>query len=110
VQRIKRILRIAVKYAIITKRGGYMTLKEFEKIMEEDGYEDYDSKESRIFRGIKIIEKYLPEVGIVSAEHDQIWLDVDIEKLLEAGFTETEAIVLRQLGWMLDEEALSHFV
>jgi hypothetical protein len=62
-----------------------MTYKEFEKIMRNEDYEDYNSNgRCEIFLGMKLIEKYLPEVGIVSAEHDQIWLDVDTKKLLEA--------------------------
>ena len=60
-----------------------------------------------------LLHKLAPGTGdiVVSAEHDEIWLDVDIEKL-ESSATEEDILYLIRCGVMYDTEtdSLSMFV
>lgn len=61
-----------------------------------------------------IIDRLLPNPGrdmVTSAEHDQIWLDADCEKLAEVA-TEDDVIALLRCGVWYDSEtdSLSTFV
>lgn len=80
-----------------------MTREQFEKIM--DGYSNLSAyEENNALLGLKIIAKYLPKCGIEGAEHDIIY-SVDVDELLEAGIAEADAIELRNLNWMIDDES-----
>ena len=84
-----------------------MTEDELKKIMDEDF--DYEStKQNKILMGLNIMVKYLPATGIICAEHDQVW-SASIEDLLNAGLTEDDAVKLRNLGWRIDCDAMSHY-
>jgi len=87
-----------------------MTEERFVEIMENDNY-DVDWKGCNVISGLKIITKYLPDKGIEGAEHDIVY-SVMISEILEAGITEEDAIRLRKLNWMIDDnsEGLACFV
>lgn len=89
-----------------------MTEEKFIEIMES-GIKtlSYTHKGCRVFLGLKIITKYLPEKGIEAAAHDMIY-SVCICELVKAGITEEDTIELRKLNWMIDEngEGLAHYV
>ena len=52
--------------------------------------------------GLKIIEKYIPGAGIEGAEHDIIY-SVDVDEIVKAGITEQDAVLLRELNWMVED-------
>ena len=85
-----------------------MTVDELEKIMNEE-YDCEPTKKNEILAGLNIMVKYLPETGIICAQHDEVW-SASIEDLLDAGLTEDDAIQLRKLGWRIDCDTMSHFV
>lgn len=77
-----------------------MTKDEFIKIMDGDaGRWEGDNA----IQGLLIINKYLPNEGVDAAEHDIIYSS-DIDVLLNAGITIQDAIKLRGLNWMIDDE------
>jgi hypothetical protein len=87
-----------------------MKREQFEKIM--NGESDLNAyEEDNALLGLKIIAKYLPRHGIEGAENDTIY-SVSVDKLLKAGLTETDAIELNKLNWMIDErrDCLACFV
>lgn len=53
--------------------------------------------------GLNLIAKYLPKAGIEAAGHDIIY-SVDIDKIVEAGITEEDAITLVKWNWMIDSD------
>jgi len=85
-----------------------MKREDFEIIM--DGERDLVSCEGdNAFLGLQIIVKYLPKSGVEGADHDIIY-SADVDKLLEAGLTEDDAIQLRKLNWIISEDCLACFV
>ena len=81
-----------------------MNREQFEKIMNDDdngGSKLGTIKDDNAFLGLQIIRKYLPQSGIEGADHDIIW-SVDVDKLINAGITEKDAIELRALNWMIE--------
>jgi hypothetical protein len=79
-----------------------MTRERFEEIMDGDSkLGDYD--DDNAFLGLQIIRKYIPKKGIEGAEHNIIY-SIDVDRLLEAGIAEEDAIELRNLNWMIDED------
>ena len=87
--------------------------EDFEKIFDDENA--FDSKYFSEFKGdnalagLKIIEKYLPLSGIEGAEHDIIYA-APFEELIEAGITKEDAIELRKLNWMIEDECMACFV
>jgi len=79
-----------------------MTRKQLEKIFEDDScLEKY--KENTALLGLNILKKYVPTSGVEAAEHDIIYA-ASIDEVLEAGLTADDAVELRNLNWMLEEE------
>lgn len=79
-----------------------MTVERFHQIFEEA-----DSKWTgdNAFAGLQIIAKYIdPKQNdiIKGAEHDVLY-SVNVDKIIEAGITEEDAIALAQLNWSIDE-------
>ena len=59
-----------------------------------------------------ILDKLMPDCSkdIVSgAGHDEIWLDPDLDELVEAGITEEQVIDLIRCGVRIDEGGLCMF-
>ncbi len=80
-----------------------MIREEFEKIMDGDScLENYEQENTLL--GLNIIAKYLPKSGVEYAEHDIIFACM-VDKILEAGLTKEDAIELRNLNWMIDDES-----
>lgn len=85
-----------------------MDRERFEKIMEGDSnMNKFDG--CRALLGLNLIAKYLPKSGIGCASHDIIYA-CGVDELLEAGITEEDAIMLRDMNWMIDEDSLAKFV
>jgi len=86
-----------------------MTREEFERIMDGDScLQNYEQDNTLL--GLNIIAKYLPKSGIEAAEHDIIFA-CSIDEILEAGLTKEDAIELRNLNWMIeDNEGLACYV
>lgn len=83
-----------------------MNEERFLEIMSDD---DIDTSPAfqmgcNIMRGLKIIEKYIPGAGIEGASCDIVF-SVNIDRLVNAGITEEDAIALRAENWMVEEEA-----
>ncbi len=84
-----------------------MYYEQFEEIMSK--YVEISWEGCNVFLGLEIIRKYLPGAGITAAGHDIIY-SVSIDDIIEAGITDGDAIRLRQLNWMTDEEGLACYV
>jgi len=87
-----------------------MNREEFIQIMHDDNIEHKKINGCKIFAGLKIITKYLPDEGIGAVGHDIVY-SADIEELINAGITEEDVEELNKLDWMIEEEydCLSHF-
>ena len=88
-----------------------MRKERFDKIMNSDvdfsifiKYQD-----NTAFLGLQIIRKYLPTRGIEDAGHEIIY-SVNVDQILEAGITEEDAVELRSLNWMIENNRLACFV
>ena len=95
-----------------------MTLEEMIVLFESDeDFSEFEKVENPLYPRADIcafllLDKLLPggtRDMITSAEHDQIWLDVDCEKLAEV-ITEEDVRTLRRCGVMYDADSLSMFV
>ena len=88
-----------------------MKLEDFEAIMDNEKIGGSLLREpgDNAMKGLLIITKYLPTAGIGAAEHDVIY-SVSSDRLVEAGITAEDAVTLRRLNWMIDEESLACFV
>lgn len=85
-----------------------MNRERFEEIMDgESDLSKFDKCTALL--GLNLIAKYLPKSGIGGASHDEIYA-CGVDELLEAGLTEEDAIVLRDMNWMIDEDSLAKFV
>ena len=83
-----------------------MNEEQFLKIMSDDdlgGEKMFVEGGCNAVRGLLLIQKYLPKSGIEGASHDVIWA-CDVDKLIEAGITEEDAIELRKENWMVEED------
>jgi len=87
-----------------------LSRKEFDKIMDGDSHlENYPNKDNTLL-GLNLINKYLPEDDVLTgADHDIIY-SVGVDQLLEAGLTKEDAIELRNLNWMTQDDYLACFV
>lgn len=88
-----------------------MDIEEFKDILEERSYDhEYSVEEGcEVFKGLLIVTKYLPNVGIEAAEHDQVF-SANLKDLIEAGITPEDVIGLARLGWFEEFGSLTHFV
>lgn len=85
-----------------------MDRERFEEIMQRDAdLNKFDS--CTALMGLNLIAKYLPKSGIGCATHDEIFA-CSVDELLEAGLTEEDAVLLRDMNWMIDEDSLAKFV
>lgn len=85
-----------------------MTFKQFKTIMEgESDPSMFD--DDCAFLGLQIIRKYCPKEGISGSEHDIIY-SVSADILVEAGITVEDAIQLRLMNWMIEDDYLALFV
>ncbi len=82
-----------------------MDEQRFLKIMSDDdiGGSLLSQKGCNAIKGLLIIQKYLPLDGVEGANHDIIY-SVDIDRLIEAGITEADAIYLRRQNWMVEDD------
>lgn len=76
------------------------------------GQSDYESFQGtdRCFEGLKILSKYHHDV-IQGAGYDIVW-SFDLSDAIEYGLSESDAILLRRMGWVInpDNECLAKFV
>ena len=85
------------------------SVEEFEAIIEADIDELCEDSKCVILKGLKIIEKYLPNSGVGAVAHEQLWACC-VHELISAGVTIEDANKLSSLGWFIDEDSLSRFV
>jgi len=87
-----------------------MTLERFKEIFDSDGDRNLRKNDLAVFN---ILAKYMkdPTKNIICAsEHDQIYLNFDVEELAE-NISEEDAIFLRSNSVFIDEyDSLSMFV
>lgn len=84
----------------------------FEEIMEGDNPNFSKQVGDNAFQGLMLLNLYLPNTQhslIEGADHDIIY-SVDVQKILNAGLTEEDAIKLRDLNWMIQEDGLACYV
>lgn len=87
-----------------------LTEEQFISIMDDEDIKVDIKGGCNALEGLKIINKYLPNTGVEGASHDVIY-SADIIKLIEAGVTKEDVVLLRRLNWMIeDEEYLACFV
>lgn len=90
-----------------------MNKERFKEIMsdEEMGGSKLFEPGCNVLKGLNIIAKYLPNSGVKWVNYEVLYA-VEIEKIVEAGITEEDAIELRYQNWMIDSnhEYLSCFV
>ena len=79
-----------------------MYREKFIEIMDGDSKLSEYSKCTALL-GLNLIAKYLPKSGVEAANHDIIYA-CDVDQLLDAGITEEDAIELRNMNWMIDED------
>lgn len=63
----------------------------------------------KVFCGLKIITKYLPNAGIEAADHDIVW-SVSFDDIVKANITVADSLKLRLLRWHEDDDGLAAFV
>ena len=85
-----------------------MTQEKFTELMNIDLGDSEEFENSRIFKGLEIIRKYIPDADIEAAEHDIIYC-CGIEDIVNAGITENDVKTLNAYGWHISEDALAHF-
>ncbi len=103
---------VGLVIGFILKKEKEMTEERLIEILKADYSYDRDDRRDRVFEGLKIVKKYLPDKDAVeAAEHDEIF-SAPLSSLAEAGITEEDAKLLRSLGWRVDDfgEGLAHFV
>jgi len=88
-----------------------MDISAFEEILSSNdlGGELIMESGCSVVKGLLIIQKYLPDHGIESAEHDIIY-SASASLLVEAGITAKDAILLRKYNWMIEDGFLACFV
>lgn len=86
-----------------------ITDERLEEIFEDGTPSDLmrDSTDNTL-EGLNILAKYVPYV-CCGADHDILY-GPDIEKVVEAGLTEEDAITLSRLNWMIKDEYFACFV
>lgn len=85
-----------------------LTIDELEEIFKEDN--DIDWKGDNALIGLNIISKYFPNKTVLQgADHDIIY-SVDIYEIVEAKLTTVDAIKLRNLNWMIQDDMLCCYV
>ena len=87
-------------------KGLIMTQEKFEEIMTNDkiGGKLLSEPGCNALKGLFIITKYLPNAGIEGANHDIIYF-VDVNKIVNAGITEEDTILLRKYNWMIEDSS-----
>ena len=60
-------------------------------------------------KGLLIIDKYMPGVGITWADRGVIY-SADVDDLINAGISEDDAVELRSQNWMIEHGKMSVFV
>ena len=89
-----------------------MTISEdkFKAILDEDYGYDETLVGDDILHGLKILEKYIPNKTLIGgADHDIIY-SIDVEDIVGAGITESDAIMLGRYGWHISDDYLAHYV
>jgi hypothetical protein len=84
------------------------TIMNRERLIEIMSNDDGDISAMRACKctateGLNILSKYTDKSVLTGANHDVIF-SIDIDDALEAGLTEVEAIRLREINWMLEDE------
>lgn len=87
-----------------------ITREEFEKEFDREFDRDSSSVgyKDTCYAGLQIIAKYTDYV-VQAATHDKIWSE-DVDVLIEKGITIQDVSQLRDLGWMIEDSSLCHFV
>ena len=87
-----------------------MTLEKFDEIMHDETI-DPKWEGDNTLQGLNLMASYLPDEKYVvaGADHDIVY-SVDAQALVDAGITEEDAIKLRMLNWMMQDEYLACFV
>jgi hypothetical protein len=79
-----------------------MTEERLKEIFESDDTVSWEGDNALL--GLNIIAKYFPNKTVLqAAEHDVIY-SVYTHEIVEACITEEDAIKLRSLNWMIDED------
>jgi hypothetical protein len=81
-----------------------MTRERFDEIFEtvETNFEKHEKLGESTVAGLIILAKYLPKSGVTGADHDIIYA-CNIDDLIEAGITEEDTIILKELNWMIQD-------
>lgn len=87
-----------------------MTLEEFEEIMEDESIKTIimEIEEDSALAGLNIIAKYLPKKGVCGADHDVIYGACASD--LAPHISKEDAIKLKELNWMIEDDYLQSFV
>jgi len=85
-----------------------MAPEELKELLEKNDYNPMHEG-NHIGPGIKIINKYLPKVGITAANDNQVWF-CNAEELCNAGLIKEDALILAEHNFMIDKDAISLFV
>ncbi len=80
-----------------------ITRERFMEIMEDEDSKTVFPKINNALMGLNIIAKYIPTAGVSGASHDVIY-SVSVEDIINAGITEEDALTLRRINWMIDED------
>jgi len=78
-----------------------MTEERFIEIFEDDSINS-EWEGDNAYQGLQILAKYTSNL-IQGAEHDKIYSE-DISTLVEEGITEEEALSLKKLNWMIEDD------
>jgi len=80
-----------------------MNREEFEKVFDN---EDTNWDGDNTFQGLVIIAKYIDikENDIIAGVEHDILYSVDIDDIIDNGITIEDAIKLRELNWMIEED------
>jgi len=91
-------------------KGEGMNESEFLEILSDDEISGSDMGDKcNALAGLKIIQKYLPNMGVEWASHDIIG-STSIGGILKAGITKDDATTLSKLNWMEHNDSLACFV
>jgi len=80
-----------------------MNREEFEKVFDN---EDTNWDGDNTFQGLVIIAKYIDikENDIIAGVEHDILYSVDVDDIVDNGITLEDAIKLRKLNWMIEED------
>jgi hypothetical protein len=82
---------------------------ELERLIEIMADDNSPVDGTSVMFGLNMMIKYVPSFDVGGVGHDIIYGE-SVDKMLEAGLTECDAVLLRQQNWFIEEDYFASFV